>query len=139
MLYKEYEELTGTSPNHDVYENLIERMYSGTNLDKRTFVTYLNKKALADPDLHVEYHEPWYDKTIRDMRAENQDLYAELIAKMLAVTSEAVKQKFNRESFKELYLIARELEERRILSQIALELQPETKLNLLDAISYISH
>ena len=113
-------------------------MYSGTNLDKRTFVTYLNKKALANPDLHVEYHEPWYDKTLREMRAENQDLYAELIAKMLSVTSETVKKKFNRESFKDLYLIARELEDRHILSQID-ELQPETKLNLLDAISYISH
>ena len=48
MMYEEYEDISGTYVDFDVYEKLIERMYNAvTWLDKHDFVGYLNRRRAS--------------------------------------------------------------------------------------------
>ena len=50
MMWKEFEELAGYEVSADTYNNIIEPMYMALkDVDKRTFIAMLDKKAFALP------------------------------------------------------------------------------------------
>lgn len=49
MMYKEFEEIAGYEVSYETYINIIEPMYTATNLSKQEFVKLLDKKAFALP------------------------------------------------------------------------------------------
>lgn len=51
MMYEEFLEIAGVSEDEvtfKVYNDIIEPMYMGSNLDKREFVKFLNVKAIIE-------------------------------------------------------------------------------------------
>jgi hypothetical protein len=80
MMYGEYESISGTHVDYEVYDKLIEPMYKAVPwIDKHDFIGFLNTEALAKTTIKPdEYHEPWYDVQIKQLTDRVKQLQAQV-------------------------------------------------------------
>lgn len=78
MMYEEYEKISGTSVEFEIYDKLIEPMYRAVPwIDKHAFIGFLNTEALSKAAIKPdEYHEPWYDAKIKELTDRVKQLQA---------------------------------------------------------------